>query len=391
LKRAIVGGCLLGFATGWNIANTGAVAESLADAYGVGLATVGLFTTSLFLVHLAMQIPGGKASDRFGPRRMGLVGLAVIAAGNAVALSASDPGLAIATRALMGVGTGLTFVAGVDYVRAAGGSPAAQGLYGGIALAGGGAALAVVPQAEAWLGWRAPFATALVVAGAALLALAAGPPDVPQRQRLHQDHAPPSGIFRDVRLYRLAAIFAASFGLSVVVGNWVVTLLERGGEEAKETAGAIGALTLLLGVVSRPLGGWIVRHRPELVRTAVGTSLVAGAAGTLLLAAAEPLPLALVGAAVVGLAAGIPFAPSFTGAAYARPEAPATSVGFVNSAAALVIVVGTPLLGLGFSLPGDGRIGFLAVAALWAAALLALPSARELGAAPTAALESRSG
>ncbi len=119
----------------------------------------------------------------------------------------------------------------------------------------------------------------------------------------------------------------------------------------------------------------------------MGSSLAAGAAGTLVLAIARPLPLAVVAAAVIGLAAGIPFAPAFTGAAKARPEAPATSVGFVNCAAALVIVVGTPLLGLGFSLTDNGRIGFVIGAALWAAALLVLPSGRELGATPIAAPE----
>jgi cyanate permease len=207
---------------------------------------------------------------------------------------------------------------------------------------------------------------------------------------MHEDASAGHGIFRDVRLYRLAATFAGSFALSVVLGNWVVTLLVRAGESTG-TAGAIGSLTLLLGVVSRPLGGWILRRRPDLIRAVVQASVAAGAAGTLLLAATEPLPLAITGAAVVGLAAGIPFAPTFTGAAKARPEAPATSVGFVNCAAALVIVVGTPLLGLAFSLTDDGRIGFVVVAALWAAVLLVLPSRRDLGVAPTAAPESRSG
>jgi cyanate permease len=337
-----------------------------------------------------MQIPGGRASDRFGPRRMGLVGLSLIAVPNAVALVASDPGLAIGARALMGLGTGITFVAGVDYVRAAGGSPAAQGLYGGVAMGGGGLALAVVPQVESWIGWRAPFATALVVAGAALIALCVGPADARRRVHMHEDASAGHGIFRDVRLYRLAATFAGSFALSVVLGNWVVTLLVRAGESTG-TAGAIGSLTLLLGVVSRPLGGWILRRRPDLIRAVVQASVAAGAAGTLLLAATEPLPLAVTGAAVAGLAAGIPFAPTFTGAAKARPEAPATSVGFVNCAAALVIVVGTPLLGLAFSLTDDGRIGFVVVAALWAAVLLVLPSRRDLGVASTAAPESRSG
>jgi cyanate permease len=319
---------------------------------------------------------------------MSLVGLSLIAAANAVALAASDPGLAIGTRALMGLGTGITFVAGVDYVRAAGGSPAAQGLYGGLAIGGGGVALAAVPQVESWVGWRAPFATALVVAVAALIALASAPGDARRRLHAHEASVSPSGIFRDVRLYRLAATFAASLGLSVVIGNWVVTLLVRAGE-SQGTAGTIGALTLLLGVVSRPLGGWILRRRPDLMHAVVGASLAAGATGTLLLAAAGPLALAVVGAVVVGLAAGIPFAPTFTAAAKARPEAPAASVGFVNGAAALVIVVGTPLLGLAFSLSNDGRIGFIVVAALWAATLLVLPSRRELGVAPTAAPESR--
>ena len=50
----------------------------------------------------------------------------------------------------------------------------------------------------------------------------------------------------------------------------------------------------------------------------------------------------------------------------------------VNMAANLVIVAGTPLLGLGFSLPGDGQLGFAVTAALWLAALLVVPSVREL-------------
>ena len=52
MRRAVFGACALGLATGWQIANTGAVAEPLAREYGVGLVTVGLFTTALFLMHL---------------------------------------------------------------------------------------------------------------------------------------------------------------------------------------------------------------------------------------------------------------------------------------------------------------------------------------------------
>ncbi len=48
-------------------------------------------------------------------------------------------------------------------------------------------------------------------------------------------------------------------------------------------------------------------------------------------------------------------------------------MGFVNAWAALTIVAGTPLVGLTFSLPGNGRIGFVAVGVLAALTSLATP------------------
>jgi MFS family permease len=383
VRRVVVGGCALSLATGWNIANTGAIPSHLARSYNVSLAVVGLFTTALFVTHLSMQIPGGRAADRIGARRSALVGLAVAVAFNGPALIAAEPALAIASRALVGVGTGLAFVAGSAYVRESGGSPFAQGLFGGVGLAGGGVALGVVSQLDGWLGWRAPFWTALVVGAAGLALLLAAPPDRPQ-QRAERELDVPAGILRDTRLYRLAVLYAASLGLSIVVGNWVVELLHRNAHVAKGTAGAVGALTLLLGVVTRPLGGWILRERPASTRSAVAASLAAGAVGTALLAVADPLAVAVVGAVLIGLAAGIPFAPAFTGAALVRPDAPAAAVGLVNGAASLVAIAATPLLGLTFSLPGNGRIGFAVVAALWLIALALLPSERDLAVRPTA-------
>jgi MFS family permease len=378
VRLAVVGGCAAGFASGWNLSNTGAVAQQLGGAYGVSLATVGLFTTALFVMHLLLQVPAGKASDRRGERVVTLAGLVLIASFNAVALIAAVTALALAARAAVGVGTGLAFVSGSAYVRAQGGSPFAQGLFGGVALAGGGLALAIVPPVEDAIGWRAPYVTAIAAAAVGLVALAVGPRDTPRR-RLDRAGDAPAGIFRDSRLYRLAVLYAASLGLSIVIGNWVVTLLHRNGGISKGAAGVIGALTLTLGVLTRPLGGWILREHPERVRVAVAGSLVAGAAGTAALAVARPVPLAVLGAALIGLAAGIPFAPSFTGAALTRPDAAAAAVGFVNGAAAFVTLVGTPLVGLTFSAPGDGRLGFALVGAAWLLALALLPSARQLG------------
>jgi MFS family permease len=373
--RVTAAGIAIGAASGWNIANVGAVADELAGAYGVALATVGLFTTALFVVHMAMQVPAGRLADRLGARSVCMAALAILALANGLLCLAPEPWLALVGRALAGFGTGLGFVGGSDYVRASGGSPAVQGLYGGASLASPGLALAVVPALEGPLGFRAPYLSALAVSLAVLALLALAPPSPP---------APPqtgsllrSGFFRDRRLLRFSAIHAGSFGLSLVVGNWVVTLLERQGHAHRDAALA-GSLTLLLGLVTRVLGGVVLHRRPGRARAWVAGSLLAGGAATALIAAAPPFSVAVAAAAAVGLAAGIPFAPAFTGAALARRDSPGAAVGFVNAWAALTILVGTPLVGLTFDLPGDGRWGFVAVALAWALAALATPSRRDL-------------
>jgi MFS family permease len=376
-RGATLTGALVGLAIGWNITNVGAVAEPLSRAYGVGLGVVGLFTTALFLAHALVQIPAGRRADRHGASPVALAALLLVAAGNALLLVAPEPAFAALVRALVGVGTGAGFVAGSDYVRASGGGPVSQGLYGGSAMAGGGAALAVVPALHGPLDWRAPFVSATAVALLALLALAVSSKTGAGPARNAEE--PMTALLGDRRLYRLSAAHMASLGLNAVVANWTVTLLTRAGDLSLGVAGLASALTLTAGIVGRPLGGLVARRRPQRRRDLVATSLLAGAAGTALLVAARPLPLVLFAATLVGLGAGLAFAPVFAAAATLRPESPGGAVGFVNTAGNLVIVAGAPLLGLAFSLPGAGRIGFAATAAIWAAALLVLPSRSELG------------
>lgn len=353
--RAAAGGCALAFTPGFNVANVGAVAELISHTYGVGLGIVGLFTTGLFVTHAGMQVPAGRLCDRIGPRIVGGAGLLIVAgASAAIAIGPRAAWFAIAMRLVAGVGTAGAFVGGSDYVRATIGTPVALGWFGAVSMVGGGLALALVPL---WGTWRAPFVLAAAFAAAGAVVVALAPTET---TRVHVSRELPSLL--DRRLIPLAAMHAASFGLSVVVGNWIVTLLQRSGGESQQVAGLVGGLVLFVGVISRPLGGRFI-DRPRLV----SASLLLGGAAVGVLALAEPLPLVIVAAAAVGFAAGIPFAPSFAGAARLRPDAPGAAIGVVNMAAALVILVGTPLLGLTFSLPGGGRVGFAVIAVLWAA------------------------
>ena len=362
--RGVVAGCALGATSGWNFGNLGGIASELAGAYGVGLATIGLLTTAMVMTHLAIQIPGGKASDRIGPARAGAMALVVLSAGNALALAGPEAGLAVAARAIVGVGTGLAFISGSALVRESGGGPLAQGLFGGVSLAPGGLALAVVPQLEEVLGWRAPYWTALALAFAVLVAVLVLSPSSPPRAR-----ATGPGVVRDPALYRFAVLYMASYGIGLVLANWVVELLQRHSTMSDGAAAAVGALTLVLVVLSRPLGGWILEAHPGLTRQALAASIVGGAAGTVALIVAEPAWLAVLGALAASIVSGAWGLVVFIGAAEARPDAPAAAVGLVNTAANLVVLVGTPLVGLTFSLTGEGRLGFAALAVLWLAAL----------------------
>jgi MFS family permease len=368
LRVAVAAGVGAGIASGWNIAALGAVATRLSHAYGVGLATIGLFTTVQFVVHMLMQIPGGRAADRWGARESTLVGLGLLALGNGIALASATPALGFVARAVVGLGTGFAFVGGSDYIRARVGSPLVQGVYGGGSVLAPGVALVVVPALAGTLGFRAPYLTGVVVALACTLLLLAAP-SAPRTVR-HADERLDLGLLHDRLLLRLSAIHAFSFGFSVIVGNWVVTLLEHHGYP-RGTAAAAGSLTLLLGFFTRIAGGRILR-RPDAARWVAG-SLVLGGAACIALATSIPLAALVAASAVLGLAAGLPFATAFTRAAAARPDSPGAAVGYVNGWAALTIVVGTPLVGLTFSLPGDGRIGFVVLGALAALAALATP------------------
>jgi predicted MFS family arabinose efflux permease len=168
-------------------------------------------------------------------------------------------------------------------------------------------------------------------------------------------------------------LHAATFGLAIVAGNWVVPLLERQGASAA-AAGFAGGLILFIGIVTRPAGGVLAKRGQR--RALVAVSLAGTACGAALLALGGPFALSVLGALVLGLSAGLPFAVIFAAAQRVRPDAPAAAIALVNACAILTILVGTPLAGLTFELPSDGRLAFAAIATLSALAALALRRAR---------------
>jgi nitrate/nitrite transporter NarK len=250
-------------------------------------------------------------------------------------------------------------------------------MFGGIAVGAGGLAVATVPQMATW---RAPYWSSLLLVtlgvGGLLLARDRSPGSSLPRTRAVFS----GGLFADKRLYRLGLLFSCSYGVTVVIANWVTELLDHHSSLSHGGAAVVGSLTLLVSIVSRPLGGWILHKHSDRLRATVGVSLACGCLGTVALLVAQPTWLAVVGAILVGIGGGISFAPVFTAAALARPDAPAASIGLVSGLGNLMVLFGTPLAGLTFAMSGGGRIGFAVIAGCWLAALVLLPDRPTLGA-----------
>lgn len=376
--RAVIPCGLAAFAAAWNVSNIGTLADPLSSAYGVSLTAIAFITVVLVVAQTAATFPVGAVVDRLGPHAVVLGSVVLMSVGNLAALTVPEPAVALVSRTVIGVGCAAAWVGGSELVRAANTSPLAQGLFGGIGLAGAGSALAVLPPLEPYLGWRTPYLAALalaLVAGLGLLTVrGVGRTGVEQ----HLWRAPGGWLFSDRRLHRIALLLAVGVGMTIVLGNWMVPFLHRAGY-SEVTAGAIGSLVLLGGVASRPLGGWITFRHGHRTRAMLAAALTAGSLGTAVIAAAPPPFLAAVATTMVGIAGGLVFAPSFTGAARARPDAPGASLGFVGATSNVFVVVCTPLLATTFALPGQGQIGFAIASAVWLVPLLALPTAADLG------------
>lgn len=376
--RASVAGFLVVASTGWNFANVGPAADVLRGAYGTSLGTVGLLVSALVLVHTAMNIPAGRITDALGAPRVVIAGCLVMGAANGLAALTPDLGLAFACRAVAGVGTATGFVGAAHYVRVVTRSPLAQGIVGGGALGGAGLALAVVPLLEG-AGWRAPYLSSAAVAALALTVFCLSPLGGLTPARNDGPVTSMRSLLADVRLYRVGLVHSASMGTSIVVGTWVVTLLTREAGYGAREAGLVGSVLLLVGVVTRPAGGWLRHRHPARTRRALQLSLVAGGAATVGLATAPPLVVAVLACAAIGVAAGIPFAPSFEAAAALRPDAPAAGVGLVNMLANLFVLVVAPVVGVLFGVAGGGPYAIAAIGVLWMGAAAVVPSDRGLG------------
>jgi nitrate/nitrite transporter NarK len=174
------------------------------------------------------------------------------------------------------------------------------------------------------------------------------------------------------QLWLLGLVQMASFGLSLVVGSWVVVMLVRVLKVPATQAGLIGSLVLLLGIVSRPLGGILRRHigiRPLFIG-----SLVMIAAGCFAFVSSSiSLGIALAAVVLIGMGVGLPYAAMFTRAGALFPGRAGAAMGLVNMLGILMILGGAPLVGHLADLSGTFRASFVVLGGFALAVCVAVP------------------
>ncbi|BBK29922.1 MFS transporter [Allostella humosa] len=338
-------------------------------------------------LYFGLGLASGAAADRWGPRRVAFLGMAIMTAGLALA-SRADALWQIYLAAGLGVGIGVGF----SYVPSVGAVQPwfvrRRAFATGIAIAGIGAGTLVIPPVAAWLvgaiGWRDSYlvlaAGTLLVGGTGALLLDSRP----QRRGLAPDGLPAaspgigpramSGLdFRAAarsRPFRLMAIatFLTSFGIFVPFVHLAPAAIDLGASEraAASLLGLIGAGSIL--------GRFVIGSAADrLGRRRVLIAVVAGQAALLVFwMAAGQLWMLAVFAVAFGLSYGgyVALVPTLC-ADFFGARAIGAIMGAVFSGVAVGCLLGPPLAGFAFDRLGSYTWPIGACALLSALAVVA--------------------
>jgi NNP family nitrate/nitrite transporter-like MFS transporter len=379
---ALVSISAIGF--GFTYADQAALVPLLAAELGLDDIRIGLLSAALFVAYIAATLLTTGLPDRVGSKPMIAAGLAASVAGTVLfAAAAGFPGLLLG-KAIQGIGSALAFVAAARYVTGLYGGDRPHfglGLYGGGFPLGSALALVATPTIAATVGgWRGSFLVeSACLAGMLLLWLLA--PAVPGAAR----EGSMIDALRCPNCWLVSLQHAAGFGLAIASGAWITVYLLREFALPLALSGLLGSLLLVLAVLARPLGGFVVTRGLMRTRFVMQTGDLAVIAGVALLALpGRPLPIALAGALVLGLGVGLPYAAVFNTAAASLARAPGAAQGLAAVGGTAGVMVGAPAMGYAVQTWGFGAAWLFAgaVAALALAGTFAMRGEEELAAAP---------
>ena len=361
-------GCGVYFLALLHRASLGVAGPQAMDRLDINAAQLGAFVMVQLGVYAAMQVPAGMLIDRLGPRRVLLVATLIMGTAQLTFAFATDYPLALAARALLGIGDSAVYISVLRLVaawfprRRYAVLTMASGLFG---MAGNLAATIPLTLALGTFGWVKTFAVTGAVSLAYSLLLLRPAVAAPYREAPGPEVRPEDAVkggwrhlVNEVRLTWRSAetrmgfwTHQATMSIGTVLAMvWGFPYLTEGlGYTDGEAAAQLSLLifsTLVANFVVGPLAG---RHPGWRMPMAVVISIV-GVAALLTLVfwpGGEPPPLA-VSVALVLISVGGPA--SQIGFHLARDYNPqrriSTATGLVNAGGFLGAMVGAILVGL---------------------------------------------
>lgn len=368
--------------------------------YHVAPAVLSTFVVLQLVVYAALQVPVGLLLDRYGARRLILVGGVTMAVGQLTLALVTAVPAAFVARALVGAGDALTFISVLRVLnswfppRRAPVMTQLTGLIGQL-----GQVLSAIPLVALLHGpgWTAAFASA---AGLGVLALTL----VLAVLRNHPEGAPapatgsePVPMWPNLRAAWLTpgtrlgfwSHMGTQFSGTVFALLWGVPYLVVGQGLRPAEASALLTLFVLAGIAAGPLIGEFTARHP-LRRSWLVLAVIAATASvwTAVLASPAPVPRWLLVVLVLVLALGGPG--SMVGFDYARTFNPGvrqgTAVGIVNvggfSASVVAVLAIGLLLGVvagatGYT-PFAFRVAWCVQYLVWAVAVIGILRTRRL-------------
>lgn len=364
---AIWAATLAGMAAAMQVGKAAAALPLIRAETGAELTTLAVYVSLISLVAATAGVAFGGAAQKIGPRRAGLAGLGLMAAGSA--WGALAPGLTglLASRLPEALGFALVATAMPALVGGAAAPrdrPLALGLWATWLPVGIAAAMGVALVAPG-IGWRGAFAVATAAPLLAALALALFVP--PDARSAVSD--PPAARGLPAAVWPLMVTFAAFSAANQTVAAFLPTLLHDELGLTYAAGAGIGLLASLALVPGNLAAGW-ARGRGVGGRALMAAGLAGMAAFAAVLFAPVPGPWRIAAAFAYGAVCGItpaviwgsiPLvarqpseAPRISGAFYqgagigqiAGPLLTARAVAVGGWSAALWIVAGAALLGL---------------------------------------------
>lgn len=333
-----------------------------AERFSVSPAVLSSFVVLQLLVYAILQVPVGMLLDRYGARRLVVVGGLTMATGQLLLAVATSLPAAIVARVLVGTGDAMTFISVLSVVRVWF-SPRRvplmtqlTGLLGQL-----GQVLSAVPLAALLhgAGWPVAFvsaaATGAVVTIAVLVVVRDHPPHAEFSQRSVDPRQVLTGLRKawsepGTRMGMWTHMGALSSG-NVFVLMWGVPYLIVGQGLSPSAASALLTVFVAVGIATGPIfGEFTARYPARRSWLVIAVITAAAVAWSVVLVIPSPAPYWLLVLLIVVLAIGGPG--SMVGFDFARTFNPdhrqGTAVGIVNmggfiGSLAVILAVGVVL------------------------------------------------